>query len=127
MRRAEAADAVPDHLSLPEEIKHRQDRVAALDQAMAKIVAQATERDAREHAEFAAKQARRAALQAQGKKPREPAPKPPQAGPRAGDQLNLTDEQSRIIPAAGGGFDQAYNAQAAVDADSLLIVGRAVT
>src|SRR5690606_38753780 len=31
-------------------------------------------------------------------------------------------EESRIMPVAGGGFDQCYNAQAAVAADSLLIV-----
>ncbi len=34
---------------------------------------------------------------------------------------------SRILPAAGGGFDQAYNAQAAVDTGSLLVVAPAVT
>ena len=31
---------------------------------------------------------------------------------RAG--INLTDEDSRIMPVAGGGFDQCYNAQAVV-------------
>ncbi len=127
MCRAEAAEAVPDHVSLPEEIERRQTRVAALDQAIAKIEAQAKERCAKEQAEFAAKQARRDALAAEGKKPRGREPQPPQGGPRDSDQLNLTDEESRIMPAAGGGFDQAYNAQAAVDAESMLIVGRAVT
>ena len=38
------------------------------------------------------------------------------------DQVNLTDEESRIMPVAGGGFDQCYNAQAAVAAGSLLVV-----
>jgi hypothetical protein len=38
------------------------------------------------------------------------------------DQINLTDEASRIMPVAGGGFEQCYNAQAAVAADSLLVV-----
>ena len=127
MHRAENAEALPDHVSLPEEIERRQHRVAALDQAIAKIEAQARERDAQEQAEFQAKQARREALRAEGKKPRGPAPKPPQAGPRAADQINLTDAESRIMPTAGGGFEQAYNAQAAVDAASMLIVGRAVT
>jgi len=36
--------------------------------------------------------------------------------------LNLTDEDSRIMPAAGGGFEQAYNAQAAVATGSLLVI-----
>jgi len=26
--------------------------------------------------------------------------------------MNLTDEESRIMPVAGGGFEQCYNAQA---------------
>jgi Transposase DDE domain len=36
--------------------------------------------------------------------------------------VNLTDEESRIMPVAGGGFEQCYNAQAAVAAGSLLVV-----
>jgi transposase len=126
MRRAEAAEALPDHVSLPEEMERRKTRLAALEQAMAKIEAQAKEREAREAAEFEAKQTRRAALTAQGKTPRGPDPKPPEGGPRDKDQINLTDEESRIMKVSGGGFDQAYNAQAAVDAESLLIVAREV-
>jgi hypothetical protein len=44
------------------------------------------------------------------------------AGPLQKDQINLTDEESRIMPTAGGGFDQCYNAQAAVAAGSMLVV-----
>ncbi len=54
-------------------------------------------------------------------------PKPPVAGPRPKDQINLTDEDSRIMPVAGGGFEQAYNAQAAVDAATMLVVVSALT
>ena len=49
-------------------------------------------------------------------------PAPPGEGPLPNDQINLTDEDSRIMPAAGGGFEQAYNAQAVVAAGSLLVV-----
>ena len=49
-------------------------------------------------------------------------PQPPVEGPLPTDQVNLTDEESRIMPVAGGGFEQCYNAQAAVAADSLLVV-----
>src|SRR5215472_1665731 len=42
--------------------------------------------------------------------------------PGPSDQINLTDEDSRIMPVAGGGFEQCYNAQAVVAADSLLVV-----
>ena len=44
------------------------------------------------------------------------------AGPGPSDQINLTDADSRIMPVAGGGFEQCYNAQAVVAADSLLVV-----
>ena len=36
--------------------------------------------------------------------------------------VNLTDEESRIMPVAGGGFEQCYNAQAVVAAGSLLVI-----
>ena len=37
-------------------------------------------------------------------------PEAPQAGPKDADQVNLTDEESRIMPVSGGGFEQSYNA-----------------
>ena len=40
--------------------------------------------------------------------------------PRIG--TTLTDEESRFMPVAGGGFKQCYNAQAVVALDSLLVV-----
>src|SRR5712675_391233 len=43
-------------------------------------------------------------------------------GPAPKDQINLTDEDSRIMPVAGGGFDQCFNAQAVVAAESLLVI-----
>jgi hypothetical protein len=63
-----------------------------------------------------------AKTKATGKKPGGFPPQPPTHGPRPTDQINLTDEESRIMPVAGGGFDQCYNAQAAVAAGSLLVV-----
>ena len=57
-----------------------------------------------------------------GKKPRGPKPKSPESGPRKKDQVNLTDEESRIMPTSGKGFEQAYNAQATVDVDTMIIV-----
>jgi hypothetical protein len=42
------------------------------------------------------------------------------------DQINLTDEDSRIMPVAGGGFEQCYNAQAVVAADGLLVIAAQV-
>ena len=40
---------------------------------------------------------------------------------------NLTDGESRIMPTAGGGFEQTYNAQAGVDLDTHLIVAQHLT
>jgi hypothetical protein len=48
-------------------------------------------------------------------------PKRPKKGVRPEAQLNLTDAESRIMPSAEG-FVQGYNAQAAVDTQSMLIV-----
>lgn len=127
---AEAADqsAVPDGVTLPEEIKRREDRLAAIARAKSVIEARAAERFERQQAEFAVKQAaREAKAAASGKKPRGRPPEPPAAGPQSKDQVNLTDEDSRIMKASGDSFDQCYNAQAAVDSESMLIVALHVT
>ena len=123
--KAEAADQaeVPDGMQVPEELARREKRLAGIARAKAVIEARAKERHARERAEYEAKVAAREAKQAQtGKKPRGREPLPPVEGPLPTDQVNLTDEESRIMPVAGGGFDQCYNAQAVVAADSLLVV-----
>jgi transposase len=125
MAKAEAADAadIPDGLSIPDELARREERLRKLAEARAKIEARARERHARELAEHEAKLAARAAkTAATGKKPGGKPPQPPVEGPKPDDQVNLTDEESRIMPVAGGGFDQCYNAQAAVAAESLLVV-----
>ena len=70
--------------------------------------------------------AREAKAKDTGKKPGGRPPQPPDEGARPTDQINLTDEASRIMPVAGGGFDQCYNAQAVVAADSLLVVAAQV-
>ena len=127
---AEAADqsAVPDGVNLPDEIKRREDRLAAIAAAKAKIEARAKERFEREKAEYDAKMAARAAKEVDtGKKPGGREPKAPDPAPRAEDQVNLTDEESRIMKVAGGGFEQCYNAQAVVDTESMLIMAAQVT
>ena len=119
---ADQAD-VPDGMQVPEELARREKRLAGIARAKAVIEARAKERHARERAEFEARMAEREAKVTQtGKKPRGRVPQPPIEGPLPTDQVNLTDEESRIMPVAGGGFEQCYNAQAAVAADSLLVV-----
>src|SRR3954468_4790361 len=114
---------LPDGLSIPDELARREERLAKLAEARATIEARARERFEREQAEHEAKLAARdAKAEATGRKPRGKPPQPPVEGPRPTDQVNLTDEESRIMPVAGGGFEQCYNAQAVVVAGSLLVV-----
>jgi len=125
LAKAEAADRadVPDGMSIPEELARRETRLAEIARARATIEARAKQRQAREQAEHDAKMAQRAAkTAATGKKPGGRPPAPPVEGPLPTDQVNLTDEESRIMPVAGGGFEQCYNAQAVVAADSLLVI-----
>ncbi|HMK90292.1 MAG TPA: transposase, partial [Methylocystis sp.] len=114
LAKAEAADAtdLPDGMSIPDELALREERLKKIAAARAKIEARAAERFKREQAEYEAKLAARAAKEkASGKKTGGKPPQPPSAGPSPKDQINLTDEESRIMPVAGGGFDQCYNAQ----------------
>ncbi len=107
--RAEAADAepLPEGLNIPEELARREVRLQAISEAKVK--------------------AREEKHRRTGKKPRGGPPAPPTPGPWARDQVNLTDPDSRIMPAPGGGFEQSYNAQAAVDTDTMLVVATELT
>ena len=125
LARAEAADQepLPEGLIIPEELKRREDRLAAIRQAKSQIETRAAERDVQEKADFEAKmKAREDKAERTGKKPGGKPPAPPVPGVRATDQINLTDADSRIMPATGKGFEQSFNAQAAVDTESMLVV-----
>ena len=127
---AEATDqsAIPDGMSVPKEIARREDQIKAISAARTQIESRARERYAREKAEFDSKVATRQAKEAEtGKKPRGKPPTPPTETPRPEDQINLTDDESRIMRVAGGGFEQCYNAQAVVDTKTMLVVVPFVT
>lgn len=128
MALAESEDRkqVPDGLDVPQEIARRQERLAALDEAKRKLEERARERDTQAQAEYESKMAKRRVKREAGRKPGGKDPEPPTSGPQDKDQINLTDEESRIMK-VGGGFDQCYNAQAAVDTASMLIVGSFIT
>ncbi len=130
LARAERADGepLPEGLDIPEELVRREARLQAIRDAKAEIEARAHERFAREQAEYAAKvKAREEKQKRTGKKPPGKPPTPPSAGPSTKDQVNLTDPESRIMLAPGGGFEQSYNAQAAVDTDTMLVVATELT
>ena len=123
LKQAEKAD-VEDRpeIDIPEELARREDRLAAIKKAKEAIKKRARERFESEQSEYEEKLRKRAEKEAQtGKKARGRAPKAPQPGPRDKDQVNFTDEESRIMPSSEG-FVQGYNAQAAVDVESHLVV-----
>ena len=113
LAKADCADSTPlqDGLTIEGELARRHARKAALARARAEMEARA----------YAKAQADRA-----DEHPEQHGPPP--AAPEPKDQYNFTDPESRIMPAGGKGrFEQAYNAQAAVEVDSRLIVGQHVT
>ena len=129
MALAEAADTteVPDGMDIPAELARRDQRLKAIGEAKAKLEARAAERHAAEQAAYEAKQAERTAKAQATGRPKGSEPKPPEPGVRDSDQINLTDDESRIMPASGKSFLQAYNVQAGVESESLLIVTEHVT
>ena len=126
--KAEHGD-LPEGLDVEYEIALRQERLLNLAQAKAVLEARAQERYEAEKAEHEAKmREREEKARKAGGKPRGKAPKPPTSGPRAKDQYNFTDPDSRIMKnSTDKGFDQHYNVQVAVDQDSRLIAGNTVS
>ena len=129
LQRAETAGGPGStDIDLPAELKRREDRLQKIAEVKAEIERRARVRYAQEQADYAANQAERAAKeQARGRKLGGKQPQEPTPGPQPKDQVNFTDEDSRIMPVSGGGFEQAYNAQATVDMATLLVVGAHVT
>lgn len=128
--KAEQIDNVPldDGLSIPDEILRRKDRINRLEHAREVIKARYKEERTSKQAEYKKKMAQREELRNNGKKPKGKDPKPPSTEPPDKKQYNFTDPQSRIMKAGNGDhFEQAYNAQAAVDTETYLIVGQLVT
>jgi|GEM_PF-466051 len=100
---------------LPSWVANKQQRVAKMQEAMEALEAEAK-------AEAEGKKARDGKG---GPKPGRPSESPPGV-PRDKAQRNFTDPDSRIMKTKDG-FEQAYNAQAAVDAASQVIVAQLVT
>jgi transposase len=127
-KKAESADqaAIPDGMNIPEELARREERLKAIIEAEAEIERRAKERHAVAQEAYEKKITERSKKEQEDKKPKGFPPKPPVPGPTGKDQVNLTDSESRIMP-QGSGFEQAYNAQAAVDTASMLVIAGHVT
>ena len=129
MERAQQAQAQESQepLDIPAELARRGHRKAALQQARQVIEERAQAMAAAQQEEYKAKVAARQAQREAGKKPRGKDPTPPSPTPDPSAQYNFTDPESRIMKAGSGPhFEQAYNAQAAVD-EAMLIVGQRVS
>lgn len=125
MRLAEQADNEPlaEGLDIPAEIARREARIAQLQEARRAIEQRHAEElleQRREELEANLEETRKAL--AEGRTPPDPPPPPVPAPPPDNMQSNHTDRDSRIMPDKGT-FSQAYNAQAAVDTATMLIVG----
>lgn len=128
MRLAETADNAPvaDGLDIPAEIAHRHKRIARMQEAQLAIAERHGDKavaDFRKETDANLERTREALKK--GKRPPDP-PEPPDLEPPGTMQHNFTDSDSRIMP-DGGAFSQAYNAQAAVDTTTMLIVGQHLT
>lgn len=128
LRKAEEADSTPleDGLSIPEEVQRRAERKAKLEAARAEMELRAQARIKEEAALHASKMAEREKVRQAGGKLRGREPRPPQENPGPKEQVNFTDPESRIMKTTNG-FQQCYNAQAAVEVESRLVVGRQVS
>lgn len=126
---AEEADAKPiEGLDIPQELANRAKRLSELDKITEEIKKRASARYEKEDREYNEKMEKRQKYtEITGKKPSGKEPKKATAGPKPTDQINLTDQDSRIMLKSGKTFEQAYNAQAAVDVNTMLIVAQHVT
>ena len=128
---AEAADAEEDKLhgrdktgdEMPDWIADKKRRAEKICKAKAEL-----EAEAKAAAEAKLKAQAEAAAQrgAEGRRKGGRQAAPPSTAPDAKAQKNFTDPESRIMKSKDG-FVQAYNAQAAVDAEAQIIVAQDVT
>lgn len=128
IKRAESGNGrAEQEIDIPAELQRREARLEKIKEVKIELELRAAERYALEQAEYDAKLKEREEKERnRGRKSGGRPPKAPEAGPRAKDQANFTDGDSRIMPTAGG-FEQAYNAQASVDMPTMLILGQHVS
>jgi transposase len=122
LERARQADEAEKHepdLDIPAEIARREARLAVIEAAKARLEARQREADT---------------VRGRGpddeRRPRHPDGTPKRGGkykrdfgvPADDDQESFTDPDSRIMKHAGGGFEQSYNGQTAVDSEHQIIV-----
>ena len=122
-RQADDADAKQPEVDLPAEIARREQRLAAIAEARARLEQRQREADLQ-----------RGRKEDDERKPRDKDGKLKGGRykrdfgvPEDKAQENFTDPDSRIMKRAGGGFDAGYNAQLAVDEAAHIIVAAELT
>ena len=124
MAKANESDSTENNdINIPDELRRREDRLKNIIAAKTTIEQRRKLRYEQEKKEYEAKLEERVLKEkAKGRKLGGKKPVAPEEKPKPSDQINLTDKESRIMPVSGGGFQQAYNAQAAVDMNTMLIL-----
>jgi transposase len=131
LKQAEQTDAEQDAAlgsrrgdELPAELKRREDRLAKIREAKARLEA---EGQAKADAEQQRRDAEHAQREADGRKRRGKEPAPVDPTPADTAQTNFTDPEARIMKQSNKGFDYAFNGQAVVDSQEQIIVAAEVT
>jgi transposase len=131
LEQAEQVDAEQDAAlgsrrgdELPEELKRREDRLAKIREAKARLEAEAQVKADEEQKCRDEEQAQR---EAEGRKRRGKEPAPVDPTPEDKAQTNFTDPEAKIMKQSNKGFAYSYNGQAVVDAKDQIIVAAEVT
>lgn len=120
---AEEADREDEQsgFNLPAELQTQEGRLKAIAEAKERIRAREVEQEAQDQRDWEEILADRERIaQINGRNLESRPPKRPKKGDHPNPQLNLTDEESRIMPSADG-FVQGYNAQLAVDSAMFIL------
>jgi hypothetical protein len=122
LERARQTDTVEDaepELDIPAEIERRETRLKVIAAAKARLEARQQDQD---RARGRTADDERQPRNPDGTPRRGPRYKRAFGEPKASDQDNFTDPDSRIMKHAGGAFEQSYNGHTAVDAEHQIII-----
>jgi transposase len=131
LKQAEQLDAEQDAAlgsrrgdELPDELKRREQRLAKIKEAKARLEAKAHAKAEEEQRRRDEEQAKR---ETEGRHRRGKEPAPVDSNPEEKAQTNFTDPESKIMKQSNKGFDYSYNAQAVVDSEEQIIVAAEAT
>ena len=131
LKQAEQLDAEQDAAlgsrrgdELPDELKRREERLAKIREAKARLEAEARAQAEDEQRRRDEEQVKR---EAEGRKRRGKEPAPIDPTPEDKAQTNFTDAEAKVMKQSNKGFDYSYNAQAVVDSAEQIIVAAETT